>query len=375
MVNPEFKKFDFKVKGADQCYIFTDKAKLLDFSGSGMTTGYNFFPSNDIPWISSLSFDNYFTNNLTDELSKLSSFSKVAYTTSGTEACDTALFRYKFPIISLEGAYHGRTYLTYFTSNGTGIDEEHKVIHLKFPGRDFNETVSLNDSMLEEASKKYDLWGSPLIIELIQSDGGVRPIGKNFLDYLLKIREKYGLRMIVDEVYTGFGRSGEIFLFKKMGLNPDMVCLGKGMAGGLPLGAVLYNGEWDLPYGNVLCMQGGNAASSAASLKVLQSLNSQRLDFVRKEGKKIIDEIRQIENRKIRDVRGIGFMIGIDVGNDGPEGREYAYKIREYLETVGVIVTLVGANNDVIKVTPPVMIEEKDLRLGVDKIITALSTL
>lgn len=373
MVNPEFKKFEFNVSKTEGFYLETDKGRLLDFSGSGMTTGYDFFRELPIYPFSSLVFRNRFTDELTAKLSQLSGFENVAYTNSGTGACDVSLSRYGPPFLALEGAYHGRSYLTFKVSNGTGWNGEGKIGHLRVPasGEEVDDAISYNDSLMKRISGEVTLEGSPLIIEMIQSDGGVVVLEKRFLDYLRGLAAEYGLKLIVDEVYTGFGRSGELFLSLKEKMNPDMICLGKGVAGGLPLGISLYNGKWGLPYGSVLAMTGGNSLSAALCLKVLSFLTKDRLQFVREEGSRIIREIASLKNDRIKSVKGRGFMIGVDLSGKGHDAT-YAYRVRDSILSKGVVCTLVGENNDVLKITPPPLITEEALIEGKEAIIEVL---
>ncbi len=374
MVKPEFKPFTLEIDGASEFYVKSGNNLILDFSGSAMTTGYNFIkPEWLVPQVSSLVFRNFYKCELKNTLKKLSGFENSAFTTSGTEACDTALTRYGFPVISLEGAYHGLTYLTKIVSNGTGYDINNRIIHLKIPDNKISveNAIEYNNSLIKKSP--FSLDNGTVIIELIQSDGGVNVLPKEFINYIIEISKNLGFHLIVDEVYTGYGRSGEMFLFKKYNIKPDMVCIGKGMAAGLPLGAVLYNNSWDLPYNDVLSMQGGNMFTSRVALEVIKSLDEKRLDFVRNNGVNIIKKLLKISNDKISSVRGLGFMIGIefsdDVGNPDPE---YALNIRNRLFSDNLACSLTGESNNVLKITPPVLIDKETLDSGIEKIINVL---
>lgn len=375
MVKPEFKPFSFMVEGADRFHVISNGKSLLDFSGSAMTTGYNFIKTEWLePVVSRLVFDNPYTEELTRRLLAASGFQNAAFSTSGTEACDTALTRYGKPFSALEGAYHGLTFLTATVSNGTGYDRSNNVIHLKCP----SSSLSLDDAISYDRdllnSIPDDVRNGTLIFELIQSDGGVNILPEEFVKYLFKVAADLELKTIVDEVYTGFGRSGELFLFKKYGIEPDMVCLGKGMAAGLPIGSVLYNGNWNLPYNQVVSMQAANMFVSRVGVEVLRSMDEKRLDFVRKQGMEMVKTLSEIDNSRIYEVRGRGFMIGVELvdGNNQPDGK-YAFIVREKLADKGVICSLTGENNNVLKITPPVLIDEETLWQGIDKIVSTLN--
>ncbi len=377
MVQPEFKPFTFNIDGTSRFCVDSGTRRYIDFSGSAMTVGYDFIRKEDIVSpVSSLVFKNRYTSRLVAALVRLSGFENAAFTTSGTEACDVALGRYGAPFIAFEGAYHGLSHLTDAVSNGTGIDRRGRISHLLFPAKRISDddAIERNEDILKKASKAFSLDGGTIIMELIQSDGGVNVASGKFIRYVSEVRERYGMRLVIDEVYTGMGRSGELFLFKKYGLEPDMVCIGKGMAAGLPLGAVLYNGEWGLPHNNVVSMQSANMMSSKVALRVLDSLKGGRLAKVRRAGAKMIKKMKEIGNGKIYDVRGMGFMIGIDLAaSDGTPATDYAYEIREGLARKGLICSLVGNGNNVVKVTPPVLVDGRTLEKATGILVDVLS--
>lgn len=374
MVKPEFQPFDGIVTDADRFHVICGKRYLLDFSGSAMTTGYNFIkPGWLVSPVSRLVFRNSYTDELKRKLIEMTGFENVAFSTSGTEACDTALSRFGKPIIALEGAYHGLTFLTRLVSNGTGYDEENKIIHLKCPvsGISTEDAMVYNYEILKNIHVKLN--GGTMIIELIQSDGGVNVLPEEFVRELFVLAKDLGLHTIVDEVYTGYGRSGEMFLYQKYQVQPDMVCIGKGMAAGLPLGAVLYNDNWDLPYNDVVSMSAGSMLVSRVAVEVIRQLDENQLFSVRQNGKEIINRLLAIKNNRITSVRGRGYMIGVELndGNGKPDGK-YALEIRNGLFGRGVVCSLTGASNNVLKVTPPVLIDRENLNKGISIIVDEL---
>lgn len=374
MVKPEFQPFNGIVTGADRFHVICGGRHLLDFSGSAMTTGYNFIKPEWLePVISRLVFSNDYTDELKKKLTEMTGFENIAFSTSGTEACDTALSRFGKPIIALEGAYHGLTFLTRLVSNGTGYDDENEIIHLKCPvsGISMKDAMKYNYKMLKNIP--VELNGGTLIMELIQSDGGVNVFPEEFVRELFVLGRKFGLHTIIDEVYTGYGRSGEMFLYQKYHLQPDMVCIGKGMAAGLPLGAVLYNNDWDLPYNDVVSMSAGSMLVARVAVEVIRQLGEKQLESVRQNGKEIIDRLLHIKNNRITSVRGKGYMIGIELsdGNGNPDGK-YALEIRNRLFDKGVVCSLTGSSNNVLKVTPPVLIDPENLNNGISMIVETL---
>jgi len=376
MVKPEFKPFNINVERTDRFRVIASGKEFLDFSGSAMTTGYNFIKKK---WlvspVSKLIFDNEYIKELSSKLKSIGNFNNIAYTTSGTEACDAALSRYGGPFFALEGSYHGLTYITRLVSNGKGFDKKNNIIHLKCPDSftSMEEAINYNNKLIKNVHSQRPNNGS-IIIELIQSDGGINIISQEFIDYINNLVRDYNLKLIIDEVYTGYGRSGYMMLFKKYRIKPDMVCIGKGMAAGLPLGAILYNGNWELPYNQVISMQSANMFTSRVAIEVLKNLNERRLKFVRNKGNEIIQRLKSIKNNKIYSVRGMGFMIGIEFrnSNNEPDG-VYAYKIRCDLESNGLICSLTGEFNNVLKITPPVLIDKNSLEYGINILEKVLS--
>ncbi|MGC9193641.1 MAG: aminotransferase class III-fold pyridoxal phosphate-dependent enzyme [Thermoplasmata archaeon] len=371
MVQPEFKPFNFLISDTSRFYVMTNSRKYIDFTGSAMTTGYNFIkPEWLVSPVSRLVFKNPYTEELKEKLLNISGFENVAFTTSGTEACDVALSRNPPPILSFEGAYHGLTFLTKIVSNGTGVDKKNKIVHLKYPisSRDDSHTIEADEQLISKAKNYFNIDGASIIIELIQSDGGMNIASNEFIKYINEVVDKYSLKLIVDEVYTGYGRSGELLLFKKYNMKPDMVCIGKGMAAGLPLGAVLYNGEWELPHNDVISMQSANMFIARVGVEVLKKLDEKILKLVRENGNSIVKSIQDIKSKKIIDVRGRGFMIGVELSDT-----ETAYNIRNILEKNGVLCSLVGEKNNVLKITPPVLIDKQTLTKGINIIVSTLN--
>ena len=369
MVVPEFRGFPFIVTGTDRFYVISGKKRYLDFSGSAMTTGYDFLTKDEyVSPVSTLVFKNTWNTKLTHILQNLSTMEDVVYCTSGTEACETALSRYNKPIFALENAYHGRGFLTYKASNGDGIDDRFRIVHLKVPSdQKFEEDIiDYNNKLAYEASRHFDIEGSTLIIELVQSDGGINVLTDSFIRSLIKLKEQYMMHLIIDEVYTGMGRSGELLLSRKKNLKPDMICIGKGMAAGFPLSAVLYGGKWAISFNGAYGMAAGNMFSSRAAVKTISGLTEKKLDFVRKQGIDIIKRFAVINNKNISSVRGIGFMIGVEFSRNRVPLTKYAYFIRNKLIRRGITCSLVGADNNILKITPPPYIDKDTLNRGIN---------
>ena len=200
-----------------------------------------------------------------------------------------------------------------------------------------------------------------IIVEVVQGEGGVRPASEGYLGALAKLCEERGSLLIVDEVQTGFGRTGKMFACQHHGIQPDILCLAKGLAGGVPLGAVALGpkvtGIHSGVHGSTF---GGNPLSCAAALATTQVLVSEDLPAQAKvKGAYLRERLEQIEAPIIRQVRGMGLMVGIEL-------RTRAQPYLEALLDSGVLALPAGPT--VIRLLPPLVIEQDEL----DTVLTAI---
>ncbi len=377
MVTPEFKQLRGRVSSTGRYTVKIGKKEFIDFSGAAMAVGHNFVqPGELVSPITYLIYRNKYTERLIKRLGTISGFNNVAFTTSGTEACDAALeINYGRPYISFEGAYHGLDYITNLVSNGEGIDRRNRIVHLKFPstGMSDESVITANERILKQASRIFDIEGSTVITELIQSDGGINVMSEQFARALKDVLGDYNMRLIIDEVYSALGRSGEMFLFRRYGFKPDYVCIGKALGAGFPLGAVLFNGQYPLYKNNLVSMQAATMFTSRVALKVLGKITEDRLRFVNETSKHIMKNLREVGNRRIREVRGKGFMIGVDLVNSkGKPDPKYALDVRNRIARLGVVCTLTGSQNNVLKITPPVTAPIGVIEKGISIILEVL---
>jgi acetylornithine/LysW-gamma-L-lysine aminotransferase len=154
-----------------------------------------------------------------------------------------------------------------------------------------------------------------VILEVIQGEGGVRPGTAEFLLTAQRLCRQHGALLIVDEVQTGFGRTGAMFACEHHGLEPDLLCMAKSMAGGLPMGAVLFGDRvGQLPAQAHGSTFGGNPLACAASLAAIGYLESEGLaDRAAELGAWFIARLMQIRSPLVREVRGRGLMVGVEL--------------------------------------------------------------
>ena len=230
---------------------------------------------------------------------------------SGAEANENALKLASFTngrtrVLSCEKAFHGRTSLAVEVTNNpkiiAPINDNSHVTYLP-----------LNDLPAWEAElAKGDVCA--VILECIQGVGGIKLATKEFAQGLAAACKKYGTILICDEIQCGYGRSGKFFAHQWLDIRPDIITVAKGIANGFPMGGVLISPEFKPVYGQLGTTFGGNHLACAAALAVLDVFEEENLvENARVVGEYLVGRIKELKNEKIKDVRGRGLMIGIDL--------------------------------------------------------------
>jgi len=302
-------------------------------------------------------FYNKKQEELTELLKKNSSFKNAYFVNSGAEANEVAIkFARKwgilkkngaFKIITMFNSFHGRTIATL---TATGQEKFHKYLNPLSPGFVYAKFNDIND-----VKNKIDNKTVAIMLELIQAEGGVNVATKEFIQELSKICEKENLLLIVDEVQTGLGRTGKVFCCENYNLKPDMITLGKGLGGGLPLSAVLvsekiYNILENNDHGTTM---GGNPVACAAGCEIIKRIaNKKFLENVKNKGDYLTYQLKNIKSDKIKEVRGMGLLVGCQIDGDA---KKIVSKALEY----GLILN--ACKPDVIRFVPPLIITEKQI--------------
>jgi len=231
---------------------------------------------------------------------------------SGAEANENAmkLASFKNPtagrILACEKAFHGRTSLAVEVTHNrkivAPINDNH---HVRF--------LPLND--IEPWVRELSRGGvAAVILEPIQGVGGIQMATPEFAQKLAYACKRYGAVLICDEIQCGYGRSGKFFAHQWLGIKPDIITVAKGIANGFPMGGVLISPEFEPVYGQLGTTFGGNHLACAAALAVLDIFEEEGLvENAHEVGDYLIEKIKQIDNPKIKEVRGRGLMIGIDL--------------------------------------------------------------
>ena len=207
-------------------------------------------------------------------------------------------------IVTLKNSFHGRT-LT--TLSATGQDHYHELFQPLTPG--FVSVEAGNMAELEAVCRETKV--AAVLIECVQGEGGVIPLTQAYADALGKFVQENNILLMVDEVQTGNGRSGNLYAYMTYGLRPDVVSTAKGLAGGLPLGATLLGEKVQnvLGYGDHGSTFGGNPVCCAGALSILQRLDEAFLADVRRKSAYLFEALREMEG--VESVSGLGLMIGI----------------------------------------------------------------
>ncbi|MCE9525247.1 MAG: aminotransferase class III-fold pyridoxal phosphate-dependent enzyme [Planctomycetales bacterium] len=202
-----------------------------------------------------------------------------------------------------------------------------------------------------------------IIVEPIQGEGGYIVPPPEFHRELKKLAEKHGILYIVDEVQTGMGRTGKMFATEHFGIVPDIICLAKGIASGMPLGAIIASSEiMDWGPGSHASTFGGNPVSCVAALETIKLLESELMQNAAEVGKHLMNRLRELATRHklIGDVRGIGLFIGMELVKNR-ETKEHATAEKEQViqECFRHGLLLLGCGQSTVRFCPPLVITKE----------------
>jgi len=332
-----------------------------------------------------------YLKNLNSSLpGELKNHSKVLFTVTGADACEAAvsLARYvtkRRTIIAFSGSYHGIAggivqatanphYREYSSFN------PHEIFFAPFPypyrfpfkGDDISKIVI--DYLDYLVSDPYSGISKPagIIVEPIQGEGGYIVPPDDFLPMLRELADKHSIPLIIDEVQTGIGRTGKMWASQLYGVTPDIMCVSKSVGGGVPISNIVYREEYDdLPVSFHLGTYRGNPLGLAAGSEVIRYLmNSDVLGRVERDGKYILSKFRDMmsESDIIGDVRGKGFMIGVELVRRGTTepNQEAAQNLRESLFQKGLLMHTCGHYGNVMRFMAPLTIENDLVDKGLE---------
>jgi len=286
---------------------------------------------------------------------------RVFFCNSGAEAVEGGL---KFArastgrgeIIAAMRGFHGKTLGALAATWG---EEYQKPFMPMMPGLKhvpYNNFQKLSDAVSDETAA--------VILELVQGEGGVRVGDKAYFQQVRELCDQKKVLLILDEVQTGFGRTGSLFACEQF-VEPDILCVAKSLAGGVPMGAVLCSEAVKVPVKSHTSTFGGNPLACAAALASLEIIVRDRLpEKAGVLGEYFLRGLRAINTQKVREVRGLGLMIGIEL-------KEKAGPYVEQLMERGVIVLLAGAT--VIRLLPPLVISREEIDVALSALREVLA--
>jgi acetylornithine aminotransferase len=285
-------------------------------------------------------------NLLAEQLGKLSGYNdyNLFLCNSGTEANENALKLASFhngrkKVIAFNDSFHGRTSLSLGATDdaklSANINKDHEVVFLPM-----NDEVAFKNAMNESICA--------VIIEGIQGVGGINVPSNEFLKTIEAECNKLGVVLVLDEIQSGYGRSGKFFAHQYSGIQPHIITTAKGMGNGFPVAGVLIHPDIKAKHGMLGTTFGGNYLACAASLSVLEVIESENLISNANEiGNFMMSELKKMEG--VKNVRGLGLMIGIETEGD-------ATLIRKKLLQDEKIFTGFSSGKNTIRLLPPLTI-------------------
>ena len=343
--------------------------------------------------------DFYYENMVTlaERLSKIAPMSgphKIYYGNSGTEAIEAALKLARYHtkrqnVIAFFGAFHGRT-MGALSLTASKPQQKRRfaplvpgVTHVRYPdvyrgcsaGPQEAEAFALGCARFIE-DKLFKTTLPPeevaaIFVEPIQGEGGYVVAPTVFMQELRRICDKHGILLVADEVQSGMGRTGKWFAIEHTGVQPDIVCMAKGIASGMPLGVMMSRADiMDWVPGSHASTFGGNPVCIAAALATL--------DVIEKEG--LLANSAEVGNhmrkrmedwpskyRIVGDVRGRGLMIGVDIVKD-PQTKEYAPELRDRIveQAFERGILFLGAGPSAVRISPPLVVTKEEADAAID---------
>ena len=289
-------------------------------------------------------------------------------------------------IIAFTGGFHGRTYGAITLTASKAMYREGMgpflpgVHHVRYPhcfrycghGPEEECPIARGDELehLFKTTVPPDSVAA-VIVEPLQGEGGFVVPPATFLPRLREICDEHGILLVCDEVQSGFGRTGRFFCVEHSGVRPDIICVAKAFGNGLPIAGIVathkvmsawHAGEHGSTYG-------GNAVACAAAVAVIETMRSERLpDRAAALGKRVLERLRgwRDEFSVVGDVRGLGLMIGIEFMRDGKPAPDIVTGVQRRCLERDLLVLSCGIDGNVIRLLPPLTIDEHELDRGLD---------
>ena len=356
-----FHRLPLEIDRGEGVYLYAkDGKRYVDFFGGLAVNalGYNH------PYITEaiekqihryLHLSNYFAQDKVVELAEriisTTGYKRIFFTNSGTEAVEGAIkitrkwgkrWPEKKKILNLSNSFHGRSMGALSLTDRPAYRDGYEPF---LPNTDYIEFNNVADLQAKVNSETLGV-----ILEFIQGEGGINVISKDFVKALKTLQEKFGFLILADEIQAGVGRTGKFFGFMHYDIQPDLVVIAKAIGGGLPLGAILGNEKVEevLTYGAHGSTFGGNPVACAAGCAVMEEIIDKGLmkqaGIIGEYLKSKATELQKQHPAIVKEVRGYGCMIGIDLFRSGQP-------VADELLNRGILINC--TNNTVLRLLPP----------------------
>jgi 4-aminobutyrate aminotransferase len=302
---------------------------------------------------------------------------KVFFTNSGAESLEAALKLARWQtgrtrVIAFLGAFHGRTYGAMSLSGSKVVHRRGfsplvpDIHHVPFPrgctacstAHECSCVKQIEDTLLKRIAPPDEV--AAIFVEPIQGEGGYHVPPPGFLPALRQLCDKHGMLMVADEVQSGMGRTGRMFAVEHWNVEPDIVCLAKGIASGMPLGAMIAKSEvmtW--PPGSHASTFGGNPVSCRAALATIELLEGGLMTNATQRGEQLKAGLRELQSQHpetLGDVRGLGLMVAMDVIANGQPSPKLRDRLVDEAFDNGLL--LLGCGECAIRFCPPLCVTE-----------------
>ena len=370
--------YPFVIKTGEGCFLEdVDGNRYLDFNSNvcSCNVGYNHPEIMEVLEEYSrigthkIAGQDFFTEEqvkLAEKLLKLvpKPLSRVLFVNTGTEAVENAIkfaFRKKGPLpgVSCVGAFHGRTIGSLTFTDSKAVQKkmypEINHEHIKFCTDDKDPRINEIDELI-----KREWIPAFVIVECVQGEGGYRPASKKFIKNLRKTTKKYDIPLIIDEVQSSMGRTGNWFSFEHYGVKPDIMTLAKS----LQVGAVISTRKYDPKEPGAVSSTwgGGHRIDLAVGLKTIEIIEKEKLlKNARKMGNYFMKRLNEIDKKyaKVVDVRGLGLMIGVELS----EEKLVKQALKESFKR-GLL--LLSCGEKTIRIAPPLIITKEEVDHGLN---------
>ncbi|MGN0538214.1 MAG: aspartate aminotransferase family protein [Acutalibacteraceae bacterium] len=380
-----YERFDFVAETAKDMYIYDEKGTAyLDFYAGIAVNSAGNCNEKVVAAIQSQAADLIHTFNypytipqalLAKKICDTIGMDKIYYQNSGTEANEAMIKlarkygvdKYgpdKFEIITAKMGFHGRSFGSMSATGqpGTAIQNGFGSMTPGFKYAEYNNLKAFEDAITDNTIA--------IMIEPVQGEGGVHPATQEFMTGLRKLCDERGLLLCLDEVQTGWCRTGEVMAYMNYGVKPDIVSMAKAMGGGMPIGAICATNEVAKAFtsGSHGSTYSGNPVACAASLAQIGELLDRDLaGNAKKMGAYFMDKLRKTVPH-VKEVRGLGLMVGVEF-EDGFNSVDVKHGCFDRK----LIITAIGSN--VIRMVPPLILTEKECDMAAEIIADAVKAL